>query len=70
MAEHSDVRSWLAALLLGGIGIGIIAAPFLAGSHALWIAFALTVGAFFLVAAAAVVSPVLPVEHPPLRRGG
>ena len=70
MAERTDWRSWLAALLLGGIGLGIIATPFVLNLHALWIGFALTVGALFLAGAIGVVSPVTSGEFPPLRRGG
>ncbi|WP_276301303.1 hypothetical protein [Halorussus lipolyticus] len=70
MVEHTDWKSWVAALVLGGIGLGIIAAPFVLELHALWVGFALTVGALFLAGAIGVVSPVIAGEFPPLRRGG
>jgi hypothetical protein len=70
VSESIDAKSWLAALVLGGIGLAIIAAPFVAGAHALWMAFAVTVGSVFLAGALGVLSPALPGEFPPLRRGG
>ncbi|WP_135825884.1 hypothetical protein [Halorussus ruber] len=70
MAEPTDWKSWLAALLLGGIGIVAIAVPLVQGLHSLWVGFGLTVGALFVAGAIGLLSPTLSGEFPPLRRGG
>ena len=70
MTERSDAKSWFAGLLLGGLGAGIIAAPFIAGLHAMWVALAVTIGAALLVAAFGVVSASKSAEAAIFRRGG
>lgn len=69
-ADTTDRTSWLVAVVLGSIGVLVIAAPFAAGSSGLAIMFAFFVGTAFLAGALGVLSPVLTGEHPPIRKGG
>ena len=70
MTERPDAKSWLVALLLAGLGVGVIAAPFVAGLHAMWVALAVTFGAALLVGAFGVISASKSAEAAIFRRGG
>lgn len=70
MTGHTDTKSWFVGLLLGGLGVGVIAAPFIAGLHAMWVALAVTFGAALLVGAFGVISASKSAEATILRRGG
>lgn len=65
------VPSWITALILGVIGVGIMASPFLSGNqNGMMVAFAFTVGAIFLVAALGAASKGVVIgEIVPFKRG-
>lgn len=51
------------------LGVLVIVSPFVAGAHALWIAFAVGVGCLFFVAAVTIASGS-DLDGPPPRRSG
>jgi VIT1/CCC1 family predicted Fe2+/Mn2+ transporter len=69
-SDRSDRKSWLTAVLLAGLGVAVIAAPFVAGLHTMWVALAVTIGAALLVGAIGVVSGTKRGEAVIFRRGG
>lgn len=70
MNERVGDRTRVLAVVSAVAGMSVALWPIVQGLHSGWVILGLFVGGLLVVGALAMVSPTLPGEHPPDRRGG